>query len=204
MCRRRSPLRCTRWRGRRTDAVICVIDVAAPGRSAHHPAITPAGVICGDRDQSPTGRGVHVTAHACLQHGEEHRGRAPGSSCPASFSLIVKLPFPGRPFRAQAGLAQAGGRHQEHQSGLPADCSLWRPAERCALSPVGCGMAISWLRTDLLSSVQRHGSRATWDAAPRAGERSQIHPAAGDRGVMPGRHPQPRVGVNATYTRQVR
>src|SRR5262245_64891142 len=30
--------------------------------------------------------------------------------------------------------------------------------------------------------------------APRAGERSQIHPAAGDRWVMPGRHPQPRVG----------
>ena len=35
-------------------------------------------------------------------------------------------------------------------------------------------------------------------------ERSQIHPAAGDRWVMPGRHPQPRVGVNATYARQVR
>src|SRR6266581_103983 len=29
------------------------IDVAAPGRSAHHPGITPGGVICGDRDDSP-------------------------------------------------------------------------------------------------------------------------------------------------------
>jgi len=32
---------------------------AAPGRCAHHPGITPGGVICGDRD-SPMGRGVRV------------------------------------------------------------------------------------------------------------------------------------------------
>jgi len=27
---------------------VIVIDVAAPGRSARHPGITPGGVICGD------------------------------------------------------------------------------------------------------------------------------------------------------------
>jgi hypothetical protein len=37
------------------------IDAAAPGRSAHHPGITPGRVICGDGDTSPVGRGVRVT-----------------------------------------------------------------------------------------------------------------------------------------------
>jgi hypothetical protein len=31
---------------------VTVIDVAAPGRSAHHPGITPGGVIFGDRHNS--------------------------------------------------------------------------------------------------------------------------------------------------------
>ena len=31
--------------------------------------------------------------------------------------------------------------------------------------------------------------------------RRRIHPAAGDWWVMPERHPQPRVGVSATYVR---
>jgi hypothetical protein len=47
-------------RCRRRDAVIRVINGAAPGRCAHHPGITPGGVICGDRDNSPMGRGVRV------------------------------------------------------------------------------------------------------------------------------------------------
>jgi len=35
-----------------------VIDVAAPGRSAHHPGITLEGVISGDRDNSSIGRNL--------------------------------------------------------------------------------------------------------------------------------------------------
>src|SRR5215471_11678162 len=100
-------------------------------------------------------------------------------------------------------------------------CPSWRETQGApkwlasGLQPLETGEALSprpgGLRhgdqlapNGMLSSVQWHGPRATWDVAPRAGERSQIHPAAGDRWVMPGRHPQPRVGVNATYTRQVR
>jgi hypothetical protein len=36
-------------------------NVAAPGRCAHHPGITPGGVICGDRD-GPMDRGVRVAS----------------------------------------------------------------------------------------------------------------------------------------------
>jgi hypothetical protein len=50
----------TRKRGTTRARRVSVIDVAAPGRSAHHPGITPRGVICGDRDNSPAGRGVRV------------------------------------------------------------------------------------------------------------------------------------------------
>src|SRR6266536_1468612 len=42
------------------DGSVGTNDVAAPGRSAHHPGITPAGVICGDRDNSSMGRGARV------------------------------------------------------------------------------------------------------------------------------------------------
>ena len=31
-------------------------EVAVPGRAAHHPGITPGGVICGDRDDGSTAR----------------------------------------------------------------------------------------------------------------------------------------------------
>ena len=53
---------------------------AAPGRCAHHPGITPGGVICGDRDNSPMGRGVRVAgprvpAGTLIWH---RPGRCPG------------------------------------------------------------------------------------------------------------------------------
>src|SRR5215472_12287304 len=98
---------------------------------------------------------------------------------PASFTLIVELHFPGGSFREQAGLAQAGGRHKEHQSGLPADRSLWRPAERCALSPAGRATTISWLRTDMLSSVQMARPPHNLGVGSRAIERSKITPPRG-------------------------
>ena len=37
-----------------------VTDVAAPGCPAHHPGITPRGVICGERDTGSMGRAVRV------------------------------------------------------------------------------------------------------------------------------------------------
>ena len=40
-------------------------------------------------------------------------------------------------------------------------------------------------------------------AALPASRRREVHPAAGDRRVMPGHHPQPIVGVSA-YTRKGR
>jgi hypothetical protein len=35
---------------------VVVIHVAAPGRFAHHPGVTPEGVICGHRDRDEGGR----------------------------------------------------------------------------------------------------------------------------------------------------
>lgn len=69
----------------RRDAVIRVINGAAPGRCAHHPGITPGGVICGDRD-SPMVRGVRVAgprvpASTLISH---CRGSVRGSSCAAT------------------------------------------------------------------------------------------------------------------------
>ena len=60
---------------------------AAPGRCAHHPGITPGGVICGDRD-SPMVRGVRVAgprvpASTLISH---RRGGVRGSSCAATSS----------------------------------------------------------------------------------------------------------------------
>ena len=62
-------------------------NVAAPGRCAHHPGITPGGVICGDRD-SPMNRGVRVAsprvpASTLISH---RRGGVRGSSCAATSS----------------------------------------------------------------------------------------------------------------------
>jgi hypothetical protein len=43
------------------------IDLAAPGRSAHHPGITHGGVICGGRDSSPVAAAFAWLAHAWLR-----------------------------------------------------------------------------------------------------------------------------------------
>jgi hypothetical protein len=51
-------------------------DVAAPGRPAHHPGITPGGVICGDRDDGSMGRRrLRGGPRACLKRFDPHRGR---------------------------------------------------------------------------------------------------------------------------------
>src|SRR6266516_4317415 len=49
------------------DGSVGTSDVAAPGRCAHHPGITPGRVICGDRDNSPMGAALAWPARACLQ-----------------------------------------------------------------------------------------------------------------------------------------
>src|SRR6266576_4213281 len=51
------------------DGSVGTIDVAAPGRSAHHPGITPGRVICGG-DNNPMGRAVRVAGP-----------RVPASTC---------------------------------------------------------------------------------------------------------------------------
>ena len=80
-------------------------------------------------------------------------------------------------------------------SGSAADSSLRSRAARCTLGPVARGTAICWLWTDMLFSVWmvsppgRPGSRH-----PRPARRRQVHPAAGDPWVMPGRHPAAESG----------
>ena len=63
--------------------------VAAPGRCAHHPGITPEGVICGDRDNSPAGHGARdsvTRTPGCVRPGRRGsevrcaRGQSPLSS----------------------------------------------------------------------------------------------------------------------------
>jgi hypothetical protein len=49
------------------DGSVGTSDVAAPGRSAHHPGITPGRVIRGERDNSSIGAAGVWLAHACLQ-----------------------------------------------------------------------------------------------------------------------------------------
>src|SRR6266516_3839435 len=49
------------------DGSVGTSDVAAPGHCAHHPGITLARVICGDRDNSPVGAAFVWLARACLQ-----------------------------------------------------------------------------------------------------------------------------------------
>lgn len=77
-----SPLRCTPLAlppGMRFSVIVIVIDVAAPGRTAHHPTITPRGVICGDRDDSAITRNLRAWSI----------GRQPGNLrvCPHGPSL---------------------------------------------------------------------------------------------------------------------
>jgi len=72
---------------------------------------------------------------------------APGITQPGNLRVCRRGSF-----REQAGLAEAAGSHQQHQwlaSGLgPSEqYSALRPG------PVGRGTAISWLWTDMLSSV---------------------------------------------------
>ena len=106
-------------------------NIAAPGRCAHHPGITPGGVICGDRDNSPMGRGVRVAgprvpASTLISH---RPGRRPGIILRGVFISPVRqaaLPQQGPigynlracrdgPLLDQAGLAEAGGSHHEYQ-----------------------------------------------------------------------------------------
>ncbi len=53
----------------------------------------------------------------------------------------------------------------------------------------------------MLFSVPDGTAPVTWDVAPPAASCRQVHPAAGDRWVMPGRDTQPIVGVSAKHER---
>ena len=93
-------------------------------------------------------------------------------------------------------------------SGSAADSSLRSRAARGTRGPVGRGTAGCRLWTDMpLSGSMVSPPWAAWVAAPsrhghiaRPGA-ARVHPAAGDTWVMPGRRPQPRVGVSATHER---
>ena len=105
------------------------------------------------------------------------------------------------PLREQAGLAEAGRSHQEHQrlaSGL-------QPAEQGrALHPGPGGPGHSdQLALDGHAVVGLDGTPpgGLGPRHPPPARRRQVHPAAGDPWVMPGHHPQPRVGVSATHAR---
>ena len=106
-------------------------DVAAPGRSAHHPGITPEGVICTDRDNSPVGRGARV-AGPCVPASrvDPHRGRgARGSSRPASSSAWPSSSS------SMAGPAGDGPRSFSRMDGQPAPGSsgLSTPVRKTAV-----------------------------------------------------------------------
>jgi len=87
-------------------------NVAAPGRCAHHPGITPGGVICGDRD-SPMNRGVRVAsprvpASTLISH---RRGGVRGSSCAATSSArFARQRFHDRVLSAMAPGSSPAGR----------------------------------------------------------------------------------------------
>jgi hypothetical protein len=70
-------------------------DVAAPGRFAHHPGITPGGVIRSGRDHSSMGprrsRGRPVRAG---KHADPHRGRRPPIIAPGVVQLGHQAPLP--------------------------------------------------------------------------------------------------------------
>ena len=51
------------------DGSVGTSDVAASGRCAHHPGITPGGVICGGRANSREGRGVRRAGPRACTHG---------------------------------------------------------------------------------------------------------------------------------------
>ena len=65
---------------------------------------------------------------------------------------------------------------------------------RCTLGPVARGTAASWpWKRHAVSGLDGTAPRVTWDVVSPGGKRRQVHPAAGDPWVMPGRHPQPRL-----------
>jgi len=70
------------------------IDAAAPGRSAHHPGITPGGVICGGRDHSPVGRSVGVAGpRAAASTLIRTADAAPGIILPGAVQLGRQAPL---------------------------------------------------------------------------------------------------------------
>ena len=96
-------------------------DIAAPGRFAHHPGITPGGVICGDRDRWPGALrrpgGLHVPASTLILH---RRGGARGSSCPdpssARSSRRTSMPVGSR---ERGGMVVAGADQSPRQRARP-------------------------------------------------------------------------------------
>jgi hypothetical protein len=106
-----------RWRRRRRDAVIRVIDVAAPGRSAHHPDITPGGVICGTALQGQSSRRAGRGAPP-VEAGQQ---RAPAAGCRPMDAVQRVKGRPQRPRKQPAShrADSAGRAARQPVSGLP-------------------------------------------------------------------------------------
>jgi hypothetical protein len=120
-----SSLRCTPLalpqQGMRFSVI--VFDVAAPRRSAHHPGITPGGVICGDRDNSSIGRdlraaGPRLPASTLIRtvdaapgdhHARRHQFWSSGST-----SMTDPIHDRAREFLRTEGSASAGRLRPQH------------------------------------------------------------------------------------------
>jgi len=106
-----------------------VIDVAAPGRSVHHPGITPGRVICGDRDNSPMAAVFAWLAHA--RHPEKARM---ARSCADACRLV------GLPARNEEARRNQEDR-KDRSMAAPHSWAWWADT------------AISWLWSDMQFSV---------------------------------------------------
>ena len=135
-------------------------NVAAPGRCAHHPGITPGGVICGDRDNSPMGRGVRVAsprvpASTLISH---RRGGVRGSFCAATSSARF-------------------ARQRFHDR----SCRLWRPglslAERLANGRATPGPARPYHRQPPAMPLSTRSSAPGLPWGSQSGARETATPA---------------------------
>ena len=141
-------------------------NVAAPGRCAHHPGITPGGVICGDRD-SPMNRGVRVAsprvpASTLISH---RRGGVRGSSCAATSSAR----FARRRFHNRVLSAMAPGSFSRRTvSQRPATPGPARPCHRQPPAmPLSTRSSAPGLPWGSQSGAKGNGHARTKDIAAR-------------------------------------
>jgi len=86
-------------------------DVAAPGRCAHHPGITPGRVIRGDRDGSPMrGRRSRGRPMRACKRVDSHRGRGARGHLVRRRSAWLSARLPGRVRRWHPGSSRTHGQ----------------------------------------------------------------------------------------------